>query len=416
LALALAVTACGGDDDDDPGTDGATEEGALEEAPGFDGTTIRVGALTNTGPPLAAIGGPLTEGNKAYIAHVNSEGGIAGKYPIELVQEDTGYSRDNAPGKFTDTVDDVVMYMQVLGTPIVDVLLPSLEDENVIGAPASLDSDWVRDPQLLPVGAPYQIQAINGIDWYYSQAENEGDVLCALASDDEYGDAGLQGVEAIAAELDIDVAEVQRFAAPGGRAATPDFGPIVSSLEGASCGMVFLTATLADFQGIATAFGDRLAAGFSPTVIGQSPNWATGFAAIPWVQSNFLLVAEGTEYGDTSVEGMAELVSIKDEFAAAQQPDIYFNFGYLQAIATVALLEKAVELGDLSRDGMATALDELGTVSFGGLSGDYTYGPPEDRVPPVKNTIFKPAADKPTGLGLVERDYEAESAKDFPIE
>ena len=93
-----------------------TEAGVPDAAPGFDGTTIRVGALTNTGAPLAAIGVPLTEGNKAYFAHINSEGGVAGKYPIELVQEDTSYSRDIAPQKFTATVDNVVMYVQALGT------------------------------------------------------------------------------------------------------------------------------------------------------------------------------------------------------------------------------------------------------------------------------------------------------------
>ena len=97
-------------------------------------------------------------------------------------------------------------------------------------------------------------------------------------------------------------------------------------------------------------------------------------------------------------------------------PDVYFSFGYIQAVATVALLEKAVELGDLSREGVATALEELGTVDFGGLTGDYTYGPPEDRVPPIKSSIFKPNPDAtayPTGLELVVQDYEADSAADY---
>ena len=39
------------------------------------------------------------------------------------------------------------------------------------------------------------------------------------------------------------------------------------------------------------------------------------------------------------------------EFKPDQQPDYYFSFGYLQGIAMTALLEKAVELGDLSREG-----------------------------------------------------------------
>ena len=38
------------------------------------------------------IGKPLTAGNEVYFDYVNSEGGIAGKYKVELVQEDTQYS------------------------------------------------------------------------------------------------------------------------------------------------------------------------------------------------------------------------------------------------------------------------------------------------------------------------------------
>ena len=103
------------------------------------------------------------------------------------------------------------MYVQILGTPVVDALLGDLADQNVIASPASLDSDWVREANLLPVGAPYQLQAINSIDWYYSQAEHEGDVLCTIASDDEYGDAGVEGIDYIADKLGIEVAQKSTF-------------------------------------------------------------------------------------------------------------------------------------------------------------------------------------------------------------
>jgi hypothetical protein len=67
-AFALVGAACG-DDDDTGGDDTETDGGSaaeLDTAPGFDGTTIRVGALGNTGAPLAAIGVPLSAGNRAY--------------------------------------------------------------------------------------------------------------------------------------------------------------------------------------------------------------------------------------------------------------------------------------------------------------------------------------------------------------
>ena len=422
-SLALVGAACGDDDDDsggDEGTDESTDGGTaadIEPAPGFDGTTIRVGALTNNGPPLAAIGIPLTAGNQAYVDYINTEkGGIGGRYKIELVVEDTSYNPTTAGEKLDQTVDTVAMYMQLLGTPVVDALLGDLEEHNVIAGPASLDSDWLAEPNLLPISAPYQMQAINSIDWYFSQDGNEDHVLCSLASDDEYGDAGVEGVDYIAGELDIEVAEQSTFPSPSGRGgAAHDFSGQVRELEDAECDVVFAVATLADTNSIATAFTGRPE--FTPTVIGQSPTWLGAFAANPWLQEHFLLAGEGPAYGDTSVPGMELLTHILETYGGPEaKPDIYFNFGVVEAIATVALLEKAVDLGDLSREGLATALEELGEVDFQGLTGDYTYGAPEDRVPPLKSTIFKPNADAanfPTGLEVVEQDYEAESAKDY---
>ncbi len=64
-----------------------------------------------------------------------------------------------------------------------------------------------------------------------------------------------------------------------------------------------------------------------------------------------------------------------------------------------ALLEKAVELGDLSREGIATAMTQLGEVDTEGLTAEnYVYGAPEDRVPTSATRIFEFDADNPPNL------------------
>src|ERR1041384_7423371 len=131
------------------------------------------------------------------------------------------------------------------------------------------------------------------------------------------------------------------------------------------------------------------------------------------MQAHLLVASEGPDYADSAVEGMSELIRIQQAYAPQQKPDVYFNFGYEQALAVTKLLEKAVELGDLSHAGILKASEELGTVSFGGLLGTYKSGPAEDRVPPTKSSIFKVDPTSPTGLKLVERDVEAPFAKDF---
>ena len=415
LALALAAAACGGssDDDDEGATTTAGDEpaGEPEPVPGFDGTTIRLGVITPTSGAVAIIGNPLTAGNKAYFDYVNEElGGIGGKYKIELDIRDSGYDPTKALQEYAAVKSDVVMLAQLLGTPIVNAVLEQLVDDGLVAAPASLDSFWVREANLLPVGGPYQIQAINALNWYVEE-NGEDKVVCSLIQDDPYGEAGQEGLEFAAEQLDVEIAETATFPAPP---ATADFTAPIGQLQGAGCEMVFLVSTPTSTGG---ALGKAAEVGFEPQWIGQSPTWigVLGQSPLaPYLQANYLVASEGPNYGDESVPGMSELLRIKEEYGPADQAaDVYFNFGYLQAMAVTNLLEKAVDLGDLSHEGILNALNELGTVSYEGLSGDYTYGPPEDRVPPTTSSIFKVDPASPTGLTLVEGGIEAPFAKDF---
>lgn len=418
LALALVVAACGGssDDDDDDASPDTTEgngepAGDPEPTAGFDGETITLGVITPTSGTVAVIGNPLTAGNQAYFDYVNEElGGIAGKYQIELDVRDSGYDPTKAGQEYASMKEDVVLIAQLLGTPIVNAVLEQLTDDGLVAAPASLDSFWVREPNLLPVGGPYQIQAMNSLNWYVTEGGGEGQVLCSLIQDDPYGEAGQEGLDFAAEELGLEIAETATFPAPP---AAADFTAPIGQLQSAGCEMVFLVATPTS---TGAALGKAVELGFAPQWIGQSPTWIglLGTSPLgPYLEENFLVASEGVQYGDDSVPGMAELVRIKDTYAPDQEPDVYFNFGYIQAKAVVALLEKAVELGDLSHEGILTALEQLGTLSFDGLSGDYAYGPAEERVPPTTTSIFKVNPEVPTGLELVESDVEAPFAGDF---
>src|SRR5438552_2288260 len=70
-------------------------------APGFDGTTISLGVLTPLQGPVAVIGKPLTAGGEVFFEWFNAErGGVAGKYKVKLVEEDTGYDPATAIAKY----------------------------------------------------------------------------------------------------------------------------------------------------------------------------------------------------------------------------------------------------------------------------------------------------------------------------
>jgi ABC-type branched-subunit amino acid transport system substrate-binding protein len=406
-ALSLGVAACGGGEDDDDGGGG----GEVTEVPGFDGKTIKLGALTPLTGPVAVIGNPLTAGNEVFIDAVNADGGIAGKYQVELVQEDTQYLPNVAVQKYNQIKGDVVSFVQLLGTPSTLAVLPQLERDQMIAAPASLDGLWVREENLLPIGGPYQIQAINSLDYYINEGDGKGKNICSMIQDDAYGEAGQAGVDFAAEKLGFEVVDTQRF-----KNGDKDVTGQVQQLAQANCDAVFLVATPTD---AGTIWGTAAKLEFAPQWIGQSPSWIDELGASPlkeYLGQTTWIAAEGTEWGDTSVPGMKQMLDDIKAHKPDQEPDYYFAFGYNQARAMTALLEKAVELGDLSHEGLLQASEELGTVSFDGLTGDYTYGPADEREPPRTSTIFEVDPSKPFGLGRLAYEYESEFADEYEFE
>ena len=412
-ALALVAAACGGDDDDS--ASGPTQGGtaALKAAPGFDPATgtIRVGiisALTGAGAP---IGRPLTAGNEVFFNKVNAKGGVAGKYKIAFEERDSANEPQKAVPAYNELKGNVVMFAQTFGTPSNKALLTTLKSDGIVASPASLDADWVREPNLLPIGSPYQIQAINALTWYVTEGGGAGKKICSLAQDDAYGQAGLQGVDFAAEKNKFPVVSKQKFTiTKGGEASAA-----IQGLKDAGCEAVFIGALPADTGAL---LGIAARTGFAPQWIAQSPSYIGALAASPlkdYLAKTFIVASEGTEWGDQTVPGMKNMIADIGQFKPDQQPDYYFAFGYNQASAVVQVLEKAVALGDLSRAGITKAMEQAGTLTFEGLTGDYRYGKATERVFPLETTLFKIDPTKPVGLAVVKKNFTTDPAKDFKI-
>ena len=417
LALLLLASACGGRDDSDDDVDAGgddttdtTEKKELVAGPGFDLKTIKVGALTPlTGPVAGVIGLPLTEGNKVYLEKVNAAGGIAGKYPLELIAEDNVYNTDNTKTKYKQIKDSVVMFAQILGTPPTSAVLVDLKTDKIMASPASLDAEWIGEENLLPVGGPYQTQIVNGLAYALDEGGAKGKKVCAFAADDAYGEAGLQGLEFAKTQLKFESGPITRYTATD-----TDFTAQITQLKNGDCGIVTMTSLPTQTNGF-LGKADQL--GFAPQYyINQSPTWISAFSGSPLWQKNVLVMGEGTTWGDETVPGMKEMIDDVKKFRPDQKPDSYFTFGYAQMKAVVALLEKAVEMGDLSREGILAASKELGTVKFEGLFGDYGYGEVDDRKPPKASTVYKVSATAPGGLEAVKKNFLSDAAEKFELE
>ena len=378
-------------------------------APGFDGKTIKLGVLTPLTGPVAAIGKPLTAGGQLYFDWLNAaKGGIAGKYKVELVTEDTAYSADTALTKYQKLKDGVALFEQALGTGIVKALVPSLDRDGIVASPASLDADWVRQPHLLAVGAPYQVQFANSLDYYVHQGGGQGKKVCFLGVANPYGDAGLAGLQDAARSLNVPVTATARY-----NQGDTSFTAPVTQLRDAKCDAVFM----ATFSGDTSRFvGEAESLRFSPQYLVQATGWDPSIAKGPLaaaVARSLWVMGEGTEWGDRTVKGQADLLDRLAKYAPSQAPDYYFVFGYYQAWAAAQVLEKAADRNDFSRAGIVKAMESVGTLRFDGLSGDYAYGPPAKRVPPRASTLFSVDAAKPLGLAALKVNLESDAARRY---
>jgi ABC-type branched-subunit amino acid transport system substrate-binding protein len=375
--------------------------------PGFDGKTIKLGVLTPLSGLASVIGKPLTNGNKVYFDALNAKGGVGGKYKVELSQQDSQYQVETALQGYDQIKGDVVAFDQVLGTQIMQAVLQRLKPDQLTAAPATLDSLWVKVPQLIPTGPPYQVEAANGFDYYINKGGGKGKKICALAQDDLYGAAGLQGLSFAAKQLKFKVATTARFATGS------DISAQVGQLADAKCDAVFLASLPNDTASIVTKMIGR---SFTPQILGLSPTWLAGFEASPdqgaFFAQHFWLLAYGPAWGDTTVPGMKKLLADVQQYSPSQKPDQYFEFGYAQSWAMDQILEQAVKNGDLSKTGIQKALKQVGTLKFQGLTGDYSYGSSAgSRNPPRDTTIFKIANGKPIGLEILVPNFVSPTGK-----
>lgn len=379
---------------------------------GFDGTTIKLGVITPLTGTVQLIGTPLTAGNQLWWDYVNDElGGVGGKYKVQLVEEDSQYQPATAIQAYDKIKGDVVAFQQILGTQVTKALLPKMQVDKTAGGPATLDAAWVKNPNLFPIGAPYQIETINALD-YYTKNGGKGKKVCALAQDDEFGQAGLDGLAYAKKALKLKTGPTERFKSG------EDLTAQVQSLSDAKCDAVLTVATAVDATAIVTK---AIALNFDTRMIALAPFWLQVFSQNPNLQQylvdNLWVSAEqAAAWGDLSVSGMATFIGRQQQYAPNQKPDPYFVFGYLQGQALYQILQKAVKNGDLSRAGILKASNQVGTLKFDGLTGDYKYGKSAaDRNPPRITALFKVDPAQPVGLALVAPPAASAAAKKYPI-
>ncbi len=387
---------------------GCGSSGGTKTGVGITGKTIYLGILTPlSGTVGQLIGEPLTKGVEVYFDHVNANGGIDG-YQVKFIEKDTQYTASIEAQQYQAIHNQVLMIAESLGTePTYAIEDASTKDHMLISA-ATLASTLARKQYMILIGTPYRLQVENAFDYLVNTKGITNPATALLYQNDEYGQDALTGyTESINAYHLNNVAEV-----PFTEGST-DYTAQITRLKSAGAKYVFLTSTPGD---TATILGTAHQLGFNPQWILQSPAYASFLLTTPvapLLEAECWVVGQGAAWGDTSVPGMAQMMQDISKYDPSQQPDGFFEFGYTESFVTYAILKKAADDGDLTRDGLINAFAHLGTVNLEGLYPNAVYGSGlgNGRVPTRDNTIYAIDASAPGGVKAISPDFVGSAAK-----
>jgi ABC-type branched-subunit amino acid transport system substrate-binding protein len=382
--------------------------GGIKAGPGVDlaTKTITLGILSPySGPVADPVGIPLANGVKAFFDHVNDHGGVDG-FKIKFLEEDTQYSPQIEVQKYNQIHNQVLMIADSLGTQPTFAIKDQAAADHMLVSAATLSSALAREKYLILVGTPYRLQVENAFDYVVNKLGVKDPATAIIYQNDDYGQDGLTGYhEAVSVYHLHDVAQVSY--AP----TDTDFTAQVAQLKASGAKYVFMTTLPA---ATATIIGTAYKLGYNPQWILQSPAFSIRLLAVPALKpliSRAWVVSQGAAWGDTSVPAMAQMLQDVAKYFPQQKPDGYFEFGYAESEITYAIIKKALDNGDITRDGLFKAFESLQTIDMGGLLPPAHYGSsPDQRVPTRDSVVYQVDATQPAGVKPLTPDFTGVAA------
>jgi hypothetical protein len=108
---------------------------------------------------------------------------------------------------------------------------------------------------------------------------------------------------------------------------------------------------------------------------------------------------------------MKQMLADVAKYAPDQKPDGFFEFGYTESKITYAILKKAIENNDLTREGLLNAFESLKNVDLGGLLPTVNYGTsPNDRVPTRDSVVYIIDPSQPESVRSLSGDFTGTAA------
>lgn len=410
-ATGLALGGCAG-----TSAGGGTDEpadGELIGGPGvdLDTQTITVGALV---PVSGVFAGAITniEGLEAAFHRATAAGGDLEGWTVEVVNQDTKYDAATAIPLYEGFKDDVAMISIVLGSTIIDAMLPSIESDNMTLIPGGTTPNLQWEDHIVP-SLPMTSAHASSLIPYAIDTYDVGDAtFCSLTVEDTLGKYVVDNFTFTVDQLGLTKGIDTTFA-PNADQLTAQ----ITALKDAGCEVVMTGGTGSFLQTLAV---QSVQQDYAPLVLAGNSSYNITLATGPgadWLAEHAIISVPGDEWLGTHAIGQAEMIedltAINPDFVPTANAHLT---GYVNGLLTAKILAQAIADGDLSREGIATAVTQVGTWQdeLGLTGGDVVIGATADgNVPPSKLSMFRIDPSVPTGLALEEYYYESEVTDDY---
>lgn len=402
VTLALLTTGCrgGGEADGESAVSapGVTDE-ACPEAVNADNGCIYLGTISDlTQGPFAPLGVPITEAQAAFWNRVNEDGGIGG-YDIDVTTyvKDNLYNPQTHQQVYGEIEGDVLALAQTLGSPTTLAIIPDMNRDEMVGAPASWTSLWAFEDAILESGANYCVEGMNAVDHMVSEKDISS--VMAVGFPGDYGGDGAAGAEIAAEANGLEFTKVET--APGQEAQAGAISAIVKQKPD----LVLLGTGPTE---TAVIVGQAAAQGFQGQFIGLGPTWNPALletAAAPALEALYLQSGYWGPFGTDTPGHQA----MRDAIGEVAQPSDGYTAGWAWSYPLKAALEEWLE-GDYDKDraGLLEAVRSLETIDYEGMlpeeAGNRT-GDPDETI--FRETVLsKVDPSAPSGVTIV-KDFAA---------
>ena len=401
LAAVLVLTGCS-TKANDTGSSGADSSG-VKTGKGVTATDITLGVMTDKSGVFKNLGLGITQGNELWAKDVNAAGGVCGRQ-IKLEEVDHGYKADTAKTLYPQIEPKVLGFVQMLGSPVVAALKQNLSSDKAVAAPASWSSELLDNPYVMIVGTTYDLEIIDGLSYLQEQGLiKDGDTIGHVYIDGEYGKNGLRGSQFYAKKHNMTVKEVKITSTDS------DLTNVVTGLKGDGVKAIVLTTTPSQ-TGSAVSANKSL--GLNVPVLGNNPTFDPALLKTPAAAALDKLTIVASSVPFSADIPKAKEVATKYKAAYKETPNGGVPYGYAVAEVWGAVLKKACDNKDLTRDGIAAALKQTTSANTDNLVAALDFSKPGT---PATRQVYAatPDASAEGGVKYVKPLFEAPEAKEY---